>query len=147
AMERRDWYACRWMVEEFHRIEKSGCGEEDRRFATASRMQACLAILSLVAVRVFQLWTALDNIPEEPATTVATNDDLVVLNEMQPTNKRVVTVRDFVLAVGRLGGHLGRKSDGPPGTRTLWQGYQRLQDFVLGYQIRLRKQQGDVGKR
>ena len=147
AMERRDWYACRWMVEEFHRIEKSGCGEEDRRFATASRMQACLAILSLVAVRVFQLRTALDNMPEVSATAVATTDELVVLNEMQTANNRIITVRDFVLAVGRPGGHLGRKSDGPPGTRTLWQGYQRLQDFVLGYQIRQRKRQGDVGKR
>ena len=81
------------------------------------------------------------------ATAVATTDEWVVLNEMQTANNRIITVRDFVLAVGRLGNHLGRKSEGPPGTRTLWQGYQRLQDFVLGYQIRQRKRQGDVGKR
>ena len=58
--ERRDWYACRWMVEVFHDIEKNGCSEEDRRFETAERMEACLAILSVVAVRIFQLRTALD---------------------------------------------------------------------------------------
>ncbi|MCZ2342749.1 MAG: IS4 family transposase [Bacteroidales bacterium] len=63
AIERRDWYACRWMIEEFHRIEKSGCQEEGRRFETAARMLACLAILSLVAVRVFQLRAALDSVP------------------------------------------------------------------------------------
>ena len=28
--------------------------------------------------------------------------------------------------VGRIGGHLGRKSDGMPGTQTLWRGLQRL---------------------
>ena len=43
--ERRDCYGCRWMVEVFHDIEKNGCGEEARRFETAARMTACLAIL------------------------------------------------------------------------------------------------------
>src|SRR5204862_2365560 len=44
--ERRDWYGCRWWIEVFHDIEKNGCSEEDRRFETAERMEACLAILS-----------------------------------------------------------------------------------------------------
>jgi hypothetical protein len=52
--ERRDWYACRWTLEVFPNIEKNGCSEEDRRFETAERMEACLAILSVVAVRIFQ---------------------------------------------------------------------------------------------
>src|SRR5262249_61985659 len=41
--ERRDWYCCRWMVEVFHDIEKNGCGEEERRVATADRLETCLA--------------------------------------------------------------------------------------------------------
>ena len=137
--ERRDWYACRWMVEEFHRIGKSGCGEEDRRFETAARMRACVAIVSLVAVRVFPVRTALDSVPEGSASTVATAAELGVLGAVRPTVKGLETVRDVVSAVGRLGGHLGRTGDGPPGTRLLWTGYQRLQDLVLGDQARLRK--------
>ena len=35
----------------FHDIETNGCGEEDRRFETATRIGACLAIRSRVAVR------------------------------------------------------------------------------------------------
>ena len=143
--ERRDWYACRWMVEEFHRIETSGCGEEDRRFETAARMGACVAILSLVAVRVFPVRTALDSVPEGPASTVATAAELGVLGAVRPTVKGLETVRDVVSAVGRLGGHLGRTGDGPPGTRLLWTGYQRFQDLVLGDQARLRKLGNDVG--
>ena len=61
--ERRDRYGCRWLVEVFHDIAPNGCGEEDRRFETAARMGARLAILSLVAVRVFPLRTALDQCP------------------------------------------------------------------------------------
>ena len=62
--ERRDWDACRWRVEVYHDVEKNGCGREARRFETADRMAACLAILSVVAVRVFALRTALDHPPQ-----------------------------------------------------------------------------------
>ena len=142
--ERRDWYGCRWLVEVFHDIEKNGCGEEDRRFETAARMGACLAILSLVAVRVFQLRTALDSVPDEPASAVATADEIAVVGRVLGTKGRArLTVREFVRGVAGLGGFLGRKGDGEPGVRTLWRGYQRLQDLLLGYQIR----EHDVGKR
>jgi hypothetical protein len=134
--ERRDWYGCRWMVEVFHDIEKNGCGEEDRRFETAGRLEACLAILSLVAVRVFQLRTALEHQPDEPAEQVATRAEIQVIRRWTRHGSGLLTVRDFVRGVARLGGFLGRKHDGDPGVKTLWRGYQRLQDLLLGYQLR-----------
>ena len=36
------------------------------------------------------------------------------------------TVRDFFLALARLGGHQNRKCDGPPGWQTLWKGWMKL---------------------
>lgn len=135
--ERRDWYACRWMVEVFHDVEKNGCREEDRRFETAARMTACLAILALVAVRVFQLRTALDSQPEASAVEVASAAEIAVVKRLVRHRGRMrFTVRDFVRGVAGLGGFLGRKGDGEPGVRTLWRGYQRLQDLLLGYQLR-----------
>ena len=133
--ERRDWYACRWMVEVFHDIEKNGCIEEDRRFETAERMGACLAILSVVAVRVFQLRCALDNIPDKPAPHVATQMEIQLVRRFTRHKKRRFTVHDFVHGVAKLGGFLGRKSDRQPGVRALWRGYQRLQDMVQGAQL------------
>jgi Transposase DNA-binding/Transposase Tn5 dimerisation domain len=133
---RRDWYCCRWMVEVFHHIEKNGCKEEARRFETAERMEACLAILSVVAVRVFQLRTALTAQPEAPAEQVATTEEIQVLrafHKQDATN--VLTVREFVRGVAKLGGFLGRKHDGEPGVLTLWRGYQRLQDLLSGYRL------------
>lgn len=142
---RRDWYACRWMVEVYHDIEKNGCGLEDRRFETAARMKACLAILSVVAVRVFQLRTALDHEPESQAETVATAEEVTVLSEAW--GESVETVKDFVRGVARLGGFLGRKHDGDPGVETLWRGYHRLQDFIVGYRCRTKLGRKDVGNR
>src|SRR5439155_15319236 len=106
--ERRDWYACRWMVEVFHDIEKNGCSEEDRRFETAERMEACLAILSVVAVRVFQLRTALQVQPEAAAEQVGTASEIAVIRGFVGQKQKRLTVREFVRGVGRLGGFLGR---------------------------------------
>ena len=46
--------------------------------------------------------------------------------------KPLKTVRDVILGLGRLGGHLNRKGDGLPGWITLWRGWQYLQTLVEG---------------
>lgn len=145
--ERRDWYACRWMVEVFHDIEKNGCSEEARRFETAERMQACVAILSLVAVRIFQMRTALTSVPDAPAEQVASAEEIQVVRRAIKHGKRRLSVKDFVRGVASLGGFLGRKGDGDPGVKTLWRGYQRLQDLLLGYQLRGPSPEEEVGNR
>lgn len=131
----RDWYGCRWLVEVYHDIEKNGCSEEARRFETAARMEACLAVLSVVAVRVFQLRCALVAQAEEPAEQVATSEERELVRRFAGPKKQGMTVRDFVRGVAKLGGFLGRKCDGEPGVRSLWRGYQRLQDMLLGFHL------------
>jgi len=37
--------------------------------------------------------------------------------------------------IGRLGGHLGRKSDGRPGLKVVWPGYQRIIDAASIYEM------------
>jgi hypothetical protein len=133
--ERRDWYGCRWMVEVFHDIEKNGCREEARRFETAAALEACLAMLSVVAVRVYQLRCALDVQPEAAAEQVATATEIQVVRGGLAHCRKPLTVREFVRGVAQLGGFVGRKRDGEPGVRALWRGYQRLQDMVQGYQL------------
>ncbi|WP_088254900.1 IS4 family transposase [Fimbriiglobus ruber] len=41
----------------------------------------------------------------------------------------------WVARMTRLGRYLGRKGDGPPGWMSLWQGYQRLTDLLLGQRL------------
>ena len=119
-------------MEEYHKVQKTGCGIEDVRFETADRLRAAIALLSVVAVRVLALRWARDARPDDPATAVASPEELAVLAALAPDRPPVQTIRMFVDRVAGLGGYLGRKSDGPPGWRTLWRGYQRLADLVLG---------------
>jgi hypothetical protein len=134
--ERRAWYGCRWLVEVFHHIEKNGCNEEARRFETAERMAACLAIWSVVAVRIFQLRTALESQPQASAQQVATAEEIQVLCTFHQRDADTLTVREFVRGVAQLGGFLGRNHDGEPGVLTRWRGYQRLQDMLQGYHLK-----------
>ena len=133
--ERRDWYCCRWLAEVYHDIEKNGCSEEERRFETAERMETCLALLALVAVRVLQMRCALEHQPDAPAEQVGTKEEIQVVRKLTKHKGRRLTVKDFVRGVAKLGGFLGRKGDGEPGVRALWRGYQRLQDMLQGFRL------------
>jgi hypothetical protein len=45
------------------------------------------------------------------------------------------TVGEFLMALGRLGGHQKRPSDGSPGWLTLWRGWAQLQAMLNGAAI------------
>ena len=48
-------------------------------------------------------------------------------------NAPELSIAEFMGIVGKLGGHLGRKSDGPPGPQSIWQGLMRVRDFALAW--------------
>jgi hypothetical protein len=132
------WYELRWpTAEDFHQVEKTGCGEEDLRFETVEAMQPMLAVLSIVAVRMMQLREAERRRPEDPATSVASpiERQLIAAASRGRLSPEQMTVREFVRGVARLGGYLNRRRDGSPGWKTLWRGYQRLQQMIEGAEL------------
>jgi transposase-like protein/transposase Tn5 family protein len=132
----RDWYAWRWpTMEEYHKAQKTGCRVEGLRFETPERLLALIAVLAVVAVRVLGLRWRRDVAPDAPAQTVATPREVEVVAKAARARQPITTVRQFVDAVARLGGYLGRNGDGPPGWQSLWRGYQRLADILLGVEM------------
>jgi hypothetical protein len=132
----RDYYGWRWpTAEEYHKVQKTGCGIEDVRFEHVSRLLAAIALISVVAIRVLALRWQRDVAPEAPAESVATGLEIRVVQRAGGARGSIRTVRQFVDAVAKLGGYLGRTGDGPPGWQSLWRGYQRLADLMLGAEI------------
>jgi hypothetical protein len=132
----RDWYALRWpTAEEYHKVEKTGLGIEKIRFETRGRLLAALALLSVIAARVLDLRWRRDANPGADASTVATAQEIEIVRKATKQRGPGLTVQAFVDGVARLGGYLGRKGDGPPGWRSLWRGYQRLADMLLGIEL------------
>ncbi|MHB8370632.1 MAG: IS4 family transposase, partial [Leptospirales bacterium] len=75
--------------------------------------------------------------PDLPAGELFTIIELTVLQTFAKRNKLKPpeTIGEAVRLVGRLGGHLGRKNDPPPGHMAIWSGYGRLQDLCLGFEL------------
>ncbi|MFI3184470.1 MAG: IS4 family transposase, partial [Methylococcaceae bacterium] len=70
ALQVIEWYCCRWQIEVFHKIIKSGCRVEDCGLQTAVRLQNYIALMCVVAWRLQWLTYINRTNPEEPCTTV-----------------------------------------------------------------------------
>jgi hypothetical protein len=127
-------YCSRWIIEEFHKALKTGLGAERLQLQTAEALFAAIAIMSIVALRLISLRERVRSQSQADAKESGLSDvELKVLR--LKLNKPILTVRDVALAIGRLGGHLNRKSDGLPGWQTLWHGMLSLQSIVEGYRL------------
>jgi hypothetical protein len=141
AVERLRWYALRWGIEIFHRVIKSGCRVEDRLLGDAESVKKCLAIDLVVAWRIHMLTKASRETPDVSCAGFFEEVEWKVLHSVvhqEPPPRVAPTLRTAVRMLARLGGFLGRKRDGEPGTTTIWRGLTRLEAMVLGYRAALR---------
>ena len=139
ACEKLDWYARRWGIEVFHRTLKSGCQIETRQLGCADRIEACLAIDMVVAWRIFHLTKLGRETPDVPCTVYFEEIEWQALvgfigqDPIPPAQPP--SLREAIRLVASLGGFLGRKGDGEPGTQTLWLGLQRLDDIAEAWKV------------
>lgn len=118
-------YSTRWVIEEYHKAIKTGLGAARLQLESAARLFAAIAIMSVVALRLIELRERLRRHPDaEAAQSGLSPLALAVLR--QKSGRTLRTVREVALAIGRLGGHLNRTSDGLPGWQTLWHGMNTL---------------------
>src|SRR5450830_884273 len=140
AWEALERYEKRWLIEEFHKALKTGCRLEERQYETAKRLEAVTGVLSVVAVRLVQLKMLARNDPQRPAEQVVPQKWIQMLRTLRKRPPKAPwTVRDFYRELAKLGGFLGRKSDGEPGWMTLWHGFEKLHLCLRGADAYVRK--------
>jgi len=143
AVQLARWYAKRWQIEEFHRILKTGCRVEARQMRSLERLKPMMALDMMVACRIMGLSAAARQRPEDPASDWLDEDEISALEAYENEGKKPMTkatpmsLAAAVRSIGRLGGHLGRKGDGHPGTQVLWRGLNKL-DTITEVWRRLR---------
>ena len=139
ALEKLAWYTERWGIEVYHRTLKSGCQIETRQLGSADRIEACLAIDMVVAWRILHLTKLGREHPDVPCTVYFSDTEWKALLTFVNRNPHVPaeppSLREATRMVASLGGFLGRKGDGEPGTQTLWLGLQRLDDIAAMYEV------------
>jgi len=128
------YYGYRWLIERYHFVLKSGCGLEKLQLETAERLHQALATYSIVAWRLLWLTYEAREEPDSPCDRVLEVHEwqsLYCMTHRTPIPPVTApSLHDAVLWIARLGGFLGRKSDGEPGAKTIWRGLRRLHDIA-----------------
>jgi hypothetical protein len=133
ARERIGWYQCRWIIEEYHKAVKTGCGVETLQFTTEDGLQPAIALISVTALFLLNLRSASRraDAKERLATDLLPETCVEMLSLWRYRQPRPdMTVYEFYYALARLGGHQNRRHDHPPGWLVLWRGWTKLQPML-----------------
>lgn len=121
-------YENRWLIEEYHKVLKTGCSIERHALRTADRLEPLIGLISVIGVRLFQLKTYAKVKPETKASRRVPSTWLEALRFLRPRISITgLTIGTFFRELAMLGGFLGRKHDGEPGWQTIWRGFEKLQ--------------------
>jgi hypothetical protein len=148
AEERIDWYGLRWIVEEFHKAEKSGCGLERVQLKTASAITNWAALVAVMAVRLIQLrdmaQEAVGDTTDDASSpahrpealrAVVPRSWVLVVAKLAKCDWIELTPRRFWLTLAKRGGYLARSNDGPPGWSAIWRGWHEIMLMVQGFEL------------
>lgn len=143
-----DWYTYRWLIEEWHKAEKTGCRLEASQLKDAEALQRLAALTAVVAVRLIQLRElaqaatdplipAGESLSNQPAAlrNLVPSDWILVVSHLAKCCQESLTPRLFWLTLAKRGGFIGRKSDGLPGWQTIWKGWAEVVLLVQGVEL------------
>jgi len=133
------WYAVRWWIEVYFYVLKNGCQIERLQLETEERLLSCLALYLIIAWRVLftlMLGRACPDLDCEAVFEPKEWQAAYIVIKRCPPPAKPPRLSEMVCLIASLGGYLGRKHDGPPGSKTMWIGLQRLRDFVIALEAR-----------
>ncbi len=139
ACEKVQWYSCRWLVEVYHKVLKSGCRVEERQFDEADNLKRYLAVDMVVAWRVLFLSMIGREQPNLPCDVILELHEWQALycfiHKSNAPPPQPPTLAEVTRWIAQLGGFMGRKRDGHPGVIVIWRGLQRLSDIAAAWQV------------
>ena len=134
ALQILKFYTRRWQIEVFHKILKSGCRVERSQLKDSEGLLPRVALQMVIAWRIHYLTLLGRSCPDLPCSAVFKECEwkpLVVIMQGKAHEQEEPSLAQMIKWIGKLGGHLGRKSDGAPGPQTISKGMLRMLDFAL----------------
>jgi hypothetical protein len=134
AVEKMQWYLCRWEIELLFKTLKSGCEVEELQLQHIDRLEPAIAMYLIIAWRVLLLTMTGRRCPDMPCDVILETDEwraIYIVSERAKPPKEPPPLDTIVRMLAGFGGFLNRKHDGHPGNKSVWIGLQRTRDFVL----------------
>lgn len=132
ACEKIQWYTCRWQIEIFFKILKSGCKIEKIQL-TDKNFRICLSFYLIIAWRILYVVMMGRYCPDISCECVFSKEEwhttYIVLYRKKPP-EIPPTLNEMTRMVAALGGYLNRKSGPEPGVKTMWIGFRNMQEHI-----------------
>ena len=132
-----DAYCQRWNIELYFMTLKSGLKIEDMKYKTLPRYLNAFAMLAVVAWRVEYLKKAARVDPHAPCSKYFTDEQwvpIMMFQKRKPIDKsEPPTMAQFIKTMAMLGGYINKRSQGPPGSKTIWRGMARFETIVQAF--------------
>ena len=132
------WYSYRWLIEEYHKILKSGCKVESYRLAGSS-MEVLLGFLTPISAHLLRMTYLNRNHPDSSAEDILTPVQIQVLKaklSQTMSSNEALTIGWAIKAIARLGGYLEHRRKTPIGITVLWRGWLELMSLCQGWELR-----------
>ena len=133
-----NYYRCRWEIEIYFKTLKTGCAIEKLQLQTAERLTSAIAIYMIIACRILWITKAGRATPDIPCDTIFEEDEWKTAYSCstgKPPPKKAPRLLDIIIMIAKRGGFIGRKSDGFPGTKTLWIGLGEIRAYLNIHQL------------
>ena len=132
-----DHYRSRWVIEEYFKALKTGCAIEKRQLTSYDALTKALALFIPVAWHMLTLRHLARVEPKRLATATFDADQLLLLTLMLKQHRYTLaaapTVRDVMLGIAALGGHI--RNNGDPGWQVLGRGFTRFAEAEQVWRI------------
>jgi hypothetical protein len=128
AIERVQWYSCRWGRAVWHRSVQSGWRMAERPWASGERWQRCWTLSRVMAGRMLYATMLARAVPDRPCSVLLDLAEWPALScASHPCStppEEPPSLEQAVRWMAQLGGFVGRRRRDHPGTETLWRGFQ-----------------------
>jgi hypothetical protein len=139
ALDKIEAYGCRWGIEVLHKVLKSGLRIEERQLQQADRLHRCLTVFSVIAWRILYATMLSRAVPDAKCTALLEPDEWQALfcriHQTHTPPRHPPSLSEAVGWIAKLGGFLGRASDGQQGVTVLWKGFFALTHLTAMYRI------------
>jgi hypothetical protein len=131
-----DGYCVRWSVELYFKTLKSGLKIEDMKYETLERYVVAFSMLTVVAWRVEYLKGATRSDPDSSCEKYFAAGEWIAIMAFlrRPVDRaNPPAMREFMISIAQLGGYINKKSQGDPGSKTIWRGMARFDTIVEAF--------------
>lgn len=136
AVQVLKWYACRWEVEIFFKVFKTGCQVEKLQFKDEESFRPAFALYLIIAWRILYLTMLGRAAPQMSCAAVfeeAEWKSAWVVTRRSPVPDQPPHLAAMIRLIATLGGYKGCKGEGPPGPKAMWEGLRRVFDLALAW--------------